>query len=399
MGLLLSGYYYRVEMKEVDHAGLERAFRRHYDKLKPLFIHGTTGIGKSDTVRSQAKQIASDKGREYVEWHSLSEEEKRNVINRKEDIFILFDIRLASYDPSDINGIPKLDEDVLRFAPPEWVNTICTEGVHGVVFLDEANLAPPLVQSSLYQLVLDRKVGSYRVSDGVHVVAAGNREGKDRANIHKTAAPLSNRFGHVKLRPPTAGEPHPEQGQGTWTAWAIENDLDERVVGYLASGVGEAHLFTFDEDNSDAHSFATPRSWETVGEMLSEDDTPEDAGFWASIWVGEGVGTEFEAFLELREEADIQSYLDNPEKAKELNDAKFDVKHAVMTGVAAKYRDSPDETLRPIIQFATHLDKEYAVSTLRLCKEYNEDHLLNTLRSGDIPEWKKLGQDIGKHFL
>lgn len=385
-------------MKEVDHNGLKRAFQRHYDERKPLFIHGTTGIGKSDTVRAQAQDIAERKEREYVEWHNLNEDEKRGIVDKKDEVFILFDIRLASYDPSDINGIPNLDEDVLRFAPPEWVNVICTEGVEGVVFLDEANLAPPLVQSSLYQLVLDRKVGSHRVSDGIHVVAAGNREGKDRANIHKTAAPLSNRFGHVKLRKPVAGNPNPERGTGTWTQWAIENDIDERVVGFLASGVGEDKLFTFEEDNKDAHAFATPRAWETVSEMLSEDDTPEDAGFWASIWVGEGAGTEFQAFLELREEADIPTYIKDPSKAESLNDADFDVKHAVMTGIAAEYRDDPD-ILSEVVKIGTYLDTEYAVSLFRLCKEYNEDHLLETLRSGEIEEWKELGQEIGKHFL
>lgn len=398
-----------MDMKSVNHNDLERVFRLHFDKKKPLFIHGTTGIGKSDTVRKQASTIANERDREFVLWHALSDDEKKNLKNRVDDVFVMFDIRLASYDPSDIQGIPSLEDDVLRFMPPEWVDAICADGFQGIVFLDEANLAPPLVQSALYQLVLDRKVGSRRISDDVYVVAAGNREGKDRANIHKMAAPLADRFGHVELEKPEAGDP--EGSGGEWTEWALENDIHEYVLSFLYSGYGEQYLFTFDEDDKygGTHSFATPRSWETVSDLLEEDTTPEEAAEIASVWVGPGVGNEFKAFLELRIDSDIEAYLENPEKGREIADKSFDKSSAIMTGVAAKFRDNPEEILPKVIKLASHLSEDHlTVFLLRACKQYNSEAFIDFMASPDEREnlddwdedlWQDLADKMSTHFI
>lgn len=398
-----------MDMKQVNHTELENVFNLHFQAKKPLFIHGTTGIGKSDTVESQVRKIADEKDREFVIWHDLSQSQKENLKNRIDDVFVMFDIRLASYDPSDIQGIPSLEEDVLRFMPPEWVDAICQDGFEGVVFLDEANLAPPLVQSALYQLVLDRKVGSRRISDGVYVVAAGNREGEDRANIHGMAAPLADRFGHVELQQPTAGDPDNGTG-GEWTEWALENDIHEYVLSFLFSEYGEQYLFTFESDNfGGTHSFATPRSWETVSDLLTDDMTPEEAGDIASIWVGNGVGTEFEAFLELRLDADIESYLENPEKGEQLAEEPFDKSSAIMTGVAAKFRDNPEEALPKIIRLANNIPEDHLqVFVLRACRQYNNEAFMEIMTSKEKRDnlegwnesiWQELAEGVSMHFM
>lgn len=46
------------------------------------------------------------------------------------------------------------------------------------------NLAPPLVQASAYQFILDRCLGEYMVPDGYSVIGAGNRL-EDRAIIRE----------------------------------------------------------------------------------------------------------------------------------------------------------------------------------------------------------------------
>jgi MoxR-like ATPase len=63
----------------------------------------------------------------------------------------------------------------------------------GILFLDELNAAPPLVQAACYQLVLDRRLGEYRLPDGWSIVAAGNRE-TARAITHRMPSVLANRF-------------------------------------------------------------------------------------------------------------------------------------------------------------------------------------------------------------
>ena len=254
---------------------------------------------------------------------------------------------------------------------------------------------------------------SRRISDDVYVVAAGNREGKDRANIHQMAAPLADRFGHVELQQPTAGDP--EASGGEWTEWALENDIHEYVLSFLFSGYGEQYLFTFDEDVDDSyggtHSFATPRSWETVSDLLEEDSTPEEAGDIASIWVGDGVGTEFQAFLELRLDADIDYYLNNPEEGSKIGEKDFDESSAIMTGVAAEFRDNPKETIGSIVQMGHAIqDDHLKVFLLRACRQYDSETFIDImtlskdekkqqLPNWDEAAWEELSEKISTHFM
>ena len=65
-----------------------------------------------------------------------------------------------------------------------------------VLFLDEMNSAAPSVQAAAYQLILNRKVGTYKLPDNVMIVAAGNREA-DKGVTYRMPAPLANRFIHL----------------------------------------------------------------------------------------------------------------------------------------------------------------------------------------------------------
>lgn len=63
----------------------------------------------------------------------------------------------------------------------------------GILFLDEINAAPPLVQAALYQLILDRRVGEYELPEGWRIIAAGNRprgQGGDLQALERARQPL-----------------------------------------------------------------------------------------------------------------------------------------------------------------------------------------------------------------
>jgi MoxR-like ATPase len=57
--------------------------------------------------------------------------------------------------------------------PPKFLPT-SGEGILFLDFLDELTSAPQMTQAGCYQLVLDRKLGEYRLPDGWVVIAAGN---------------------------------------------------------------------------------------------------------------------------------------------------------------------------------------------------------------------------------
>ena len=184
----------------------------------PVFIWGAPGIGKSSIVRS----IAKEQGLEFL------------------------DLRLSLLDPTDLKGIPFFNSDTNEgvWAKPSFLPS--NTSPKGILFLDEINTAPPAVQASAYQLILDRKEGEYELPDGWSIVAAGNRE-TDRGVVYKMPPPLANRFVHFEM-----GVDFDD-----WKTWAYSVKIEASIIAYLA--YDKSMLFTFDA-TSNEKSFATPRS-------------------------------------------------------------------------------------------------------------------------------------------
>lgn len=214
-------------MVSVKASDLSKSITSLVEQKVPTFLWGSPGIGKSSIV----KQIAEKKGVDFI------------------------DLRLALMDPTDLKGIPFYDKEshTALWAPPAFL----PKTGDGILFLDELNSAPPSVQASAYQLILDRKVGEYELPDGWAIVAAGNRDG-DRGLTYRMPSPLANRFVHFEM----------EVDVDDWKSWAYINGICESIIAYIS--YKEEHLFTFDA-KSDTKSFATPRSWEYVDKILKAD--------------------------------------------------------------------------------------------------------------------------------
>jgi hypothetical protein len=232
----------------------KKSLRKCLNKKRPVFMWGAPGIGKSDIVR----QIAS--------------ETNRNVI----------DVRLPLWEPTDIKGIPyyNAQENTMSWAAPAELpsDPECTD----VLFLDELNAAPPAVQAAAYQLILNRRVGTYVLPKGVSIVAAGNRE-TDKGVTYRMPAPLANRFVHLELR----------VDFDDWNNWATSNRVHKDVAGFL--NFAKQDLYNFDPKSS-SRSFATPRSWSFVSELLEEDDVDENTlTDLVAGCVGEGIAVKFMA--------------------------------------------------------------------------------------------------------
>jgi hypothetical protein len=131
-----------------------------------------------------------------------------------------------------------------------------------IIFLDELNSAPPAVQAAAYQLILNRRVGTYELPKGVDVVAAGNREG-DRGVTYRMPAPLANRFIHLEAK----------VDFDDFQEWAVMNGVHPEVLGYV--GFAKQDLYDFDP-KSPSKAFATPRSWVFVSDLLKDDDCDTD---------------------------------------------------------------------------------------------------------------------------
>ena len=243
-----------VSVRQVGPKSAKKSIRKAIKVRRPTFLWGPPGIGKSDVV----KQIGAELDREVI------------------------DVRLALWEPTDIKGIPyyNAEQGKMVWAPPAELPT--NEDSTAIIFLDELNSAPPAVQAAAYQLILNRRVGTYKLPEGVDVVAAGNREG-DRGVTYRMPAPLANRFVHLEMK----------VDFDDFQDWATLNKVHPEVVGYV--GFAKQDLYDFDP-KSPSKAFATPRSWVFVSDLLSEDDVDNDTlhNLIAGA-VGDGLAVKFMA--------------------------------------------------------------------------------------------------------
>jgi hypothetical protein len=243
-----------ISVRQVGPKAAKRSIRKAIQTRRPVFLWGPPGIGKSDIV----KQIGQDAGRDVI------------------------DVRLALWEPTDIKGIPyyNAEKGTMVWAPPSEL-PMDPEST-AIIFLDELNSAPPAVQAAAYQLILNRRVGTYSLPKGVDIVAAGNREG-DRGVTYRMPAPLANRFIHLEAK----------VDFDDFQEWAVMNNVHPEVVGYV--GFAKQDLYDFDP-KSPSKAFATPRSWVFVSDLLWEDDTDIDTlhNLIAGA-VGDGLAVKFMA--------------------------------------------------------------------------------------------------------
>jgi len=238
----------------------KKYIKHHFKMQRPVMLWAGPGIGKSDLVASIADEIPNS---------------------------TLIDVRLPLWEPTDIKGIPFFNSDSKTMdwaSPSELPSEEFAKQYNTVIlFLDELNGAAPSVQAAAYQLILNRRVGTYKLPDNVVVVAAGNRE-SDRGVAYRMPKPLANRFVHYEVR----------VDFDDWQQWAISNGIHPDVVGYLT--FSKRDLYHFDPVAPD-RSFATPRSWTFVSELLEGSDmfSHEEITDMVSGAIGEGIALKFNA--------------------------------------------------------------------------------------------------------
>ena len=246
-----------TENRTVTATEAKSAILRCFNKQRPLFLWGPPGIGKSELVAGITKELGGK----------------------------MYDLRLAQMDPTDIRGIPYYNKEngLMDWAPPIDLPSKEDADKYPVVvlFLDEMNSAAPSVQAAAYQLILNRRIGKYVLPDNVVMVAAGNREG-DKGVTFRMPAPLANRFVHLEMR----------VDFDSWLQWAANNNIHKDVIGYIS--FAKQDLYDFDPKSA-SRSFATPRSWTFVSELLEDELSESTITDLVAGTIGDGVAVKFMA--------------------------------------------------------------------------------------------------------
>jgi hypothetical protein len=168
----------------------------------------------------------------------------------------LVDLRLTTIEPVDIRGAIYADDAQQRtvWFPPEFLPG--SEQPAGILFLDELTAADQRLQISAYSLILDRRVGHYRLPDGWQVVAAGNASFHGAVS-HDMGTALADRMFHFNVQAVIEA----------FVAYALAHGLAPEVMAFL-----QVRPDKLDDTQAqlagDHLAGASPRGWEDVSRVL-----------------------------------------------------------------------------------------------------------------------------------
>lgn len=191
--------------------------------VRPVFIWGAPGIGKSSIVQQFAAQL----GLPCVS---------------------LLGSQLA---PEDIIGVPQIVDGKSRFCPP---GMIAREEPY-CLFLDELNACTHEVQKAFYSLIQERRVAEYCLPEGSIVIGAGNRS-QDSAIVKPMSSALLNRMVHVHLT----------VAHRDWLDWAYANDIHATIIEYIQTRPD--HLWS--QPPKHEEPFSSPRAWHILSDAMKE---------------------------------------------------------------------------------------------------------------------------------
>ena len=193
--------------------------------LPTLMLWGAPGIGKTDLV------------------HQAAERSKRPVCSTS----------LVIRRPHDFSGIPYVDKEKgeAKWLPPDWLPT----QKDAILFFDDITAAREDTQAALYQLILEKQIGSYRLPAEANIIAAGNRA-DDRGVFYEMPDPLRRRLLHVTL----------EISVEDWLIWGKE-------TGRIHPGI-RAFIEAYPEclwgARGEQDTAACPRTWEFVSKLFED---------------------------------------------------------------------------------------------------------------------------------
>ncbi len=334
-------------MKKLKINRVLETLNRHYPRTVILF--GGPGIGKSEQVHEFAEQKAKEMGLKYLEWDdSLSDGEIKNS-------FILLDIRLYEVTQEDF-FIPRENDGKLQFKYNRPLHALSK--CPGVLFLDEiSNTLRPDVQSILFKLLLDKRVGWLKLHPDVMVVGAGNPpEYSDVAT--ELATPIMNRAAVYEVEPATVKE---------WISYeSTKERTNPNVIAYLMKFPED--FYKPPDSGTAVEPYPTPRSWTMLSEFLNKNEKYYEEDCQA--FLGGEVGSKFYQFIKVtRNFPDIEECIKNkkyPGDKLKTMDIKYlfftHLAHYLLKNFPEKYKKIEEVIFIP----ALSEDREMVMLTLSL---------------------------------
>lgn len=256
----------------------------------PLVV-GESGIGKTALAKKLAKE--NNWSLVVVDGNLLKEGEigglptvesytminsNGNEIEKKTTVYAVH------------NKLKEIDEEISKG------NTV-------LLFIDEINRCEHTVQQELMNLILNREINGYKLSDEVKILAAMNPSSKYGSDFDYQVVDMDaaqeNRFVWLNM----------EADHTQWLRWAIDAGIEQKVIEFISTFPEYLHKINIDDVR------ATPRSYERVSKSYKvykeqKDSISRDV-FLNVIKgnVGKVIAQEFISFVE-SEHSPLISYED-----------------------------------------------------------------------------------------
>jgi len=239
-------------------------------RRRATMLWGTRGVGKSSVVRQVAEHFGVP----------------------------LVDLRLTTIEPVDLRGAIFADDRQAKtvWFPPEFLPT--PDMPAGILFLDELTAADQRLQISAYSLILDRRVGNYRLPDGWQVIAAGNASFHGAVS-HDMGTALADRMFHFNVQTVI----------DAFLAHSLAMDFAPEVMAYLK--VRPDKLDDTQAQLANDHLIgASPRGWEDISNVLRSGLSESAKRVFVQGRIGAANAAEFFGVLrELQAAVDVMKLL------------------------------------------------------------------------------------------
>lgn len=225
-------------------------------------LWGPPGVGKSDIIA----QIAEELG------------------------FELRVIKLSTLSPVDVRGLPHIDPrepDKFRFVPANFIPD-GKEEKNVLLFFDEVNTAPPINQTTAYEIALERSVGGHKLPEGTLVCMAGNRA-EDLGATYEMPMPLANRLAHINI----------EKNADAFVKYALNNNYDDSIIAFIKTNMQYIHAMP----KSGKYAYPSPRTWSFVDALIKHnggraENTPVSE---IGAFIGDEIAHDFHVFISYKD--------------------------------------------------------------------------------------------------
>lgn len=287
-----------------------------YEANQPVMLTGVPGMGKTATFEAVCRQLGIG----------------------------FIDFRLTLKDPVDVGGmrVPDMKTGELRWFKPDDLPNPERDGDRGIILFDEINTVAQMMQTTAYGIIQERRIGSWRMSEGWVPMAAGNNVA-DRAAAQRMSTALKGRFLHLNVKPDLE----------FWVDEYAREHVPQAGIDFLRFRPNLFHVMpTADQD-----AYPSARSWTAAFKFL---DKPAARRLkLISGSVGDAAAGELEGFLRIRDSAVSLAEILNDPKGCRLPPPSDPATNYAVSGMLS--RAMTRKTADPIIEYSKRLGQEYQI--------------------------------------